>query len=204
MENKLQQAVIEYFAPRPVRIGDVFYFVERDKTQYFREPCPVCGDKQELTVNGHTFRCPCCTGYTTDDTITTNITISSFAVRRYRVSTIAEKADEEYWERGTTRMWVRLYRKVGKGNYTWGSSGGIKEFWLSDFVQRYTQTLPDVQPSENGFDCDRGGIYDDYKLAVKVAEQMTAAECARLAEYNAKFGTSYEAHFEAGHDPKSN
>lgn len=48
------------------------------------------------------------------------------------------------------------------------------------------------------------GVYDDYKLAVKIAEQYTARELQRLQEYNEKFGTTYVAEFKDEHDPKSN
>lgn len=53
-----QTATINYAAPRPVNIGDVFYRVECGELQHFREPCRVCGDKRTLTINGITFAYP--------------------------------------------------------------------------------------------------------------------------------------------------
>ena len=48
------------------------------------------------------------------------------------------------------------------------------------------------------------GVYDNYKLALQVAEQYTARELKRLQEYNEKFGTTHVAAFKIEHDPKSN
>ena len=47
------------------------------------------------------------------------------------------------------------------------------------------------------------GIYDDYKLAVSVAERMNEIELEQLKAYNAEHGTHYEVHFTKPHDAKS-
>lgn len=90
-----QTATINYAAPRPVNIGDVFYRVECGELQHFREPCRVCGDKRELTVKGVTFRCPCC------DKEKTTISVAPYIVRRYRVNVIKEAALDYEWNLAT-------------------------------------------------------------------------------------------------------
>ena len=76
--------------------------------------------------------------------------------------------------------------------------GGHIEFSDRKFAQNYNLPL-------NG-DIARGerGIYDDYNLAVKIADQMNALELKRLAEYNKEYWTAHEATFKAKNDPKSN
>lgn len=104
-----QTATINYAAPRPVNIGDVFYRVECGELQHFREPCRVCGDKRELTVKGVTFRCPCC------DKEKTTISVAPYIVRRYRVNVIKEAALDYEWKLGDRYVYFCFYRKVGHG-----------------------------------------------------------------------------------------
>lgn len=189
----LQTATITYTAPRPVNIGDVFYRVERGEAQHFHTPCRVCGDKRNLTINGVTFRCPCC------DMEKTAISVAPYVVRRYRVNVIKEEALDHEWKMGESYVHFRFYRKVGRGYASgyWSRNGGSFERRSDDFERCYNAPY-----NEKLETCD--GIYDDYKLALKVAEQYTARELQRLQEYNEKFGTTYVAEFKDEHDPKSN
>ena len=194
MENKRQQAVIEYDAPRPVRIGDVFYKIERGKWIYFREPCPVCKDERKLTVNGHTFDCPVCR------TLSTTINVSPFFVRRYRVDKIEQESPSNNWKASPDRyVTFHFYRKDGRG-YQWSEYSSF-EMRSDEFCRLYNKEY-DGEPFSEHFNAS--GIYDNYNVAISIAEQMTRQELRRLAEYNAKFGTSYKVDFEADHDPKSN
>lgn len=190
-QTKQQTATIYYNAPRPVEIGNVFYRIECGKRLYFREPCRVCGGKRELTINGVTFRCPCC------DNENTTINVAPYLVRRYRVNEIRETANDYDWKLGDRYVWYRLYRKIGHGHYTYGEEGGSFEMRADEFSRKYNA------PYEGGEPQASFGIYDDYKLAVSIAEKMTAYEINQLQEYNAKFGSEHEAVFTQAHDPKS-
>lgn len=190
-ETSQQTATITYTAPRAVNIGDVFYRVERGESVHFREPCRVCGDKRELTVNGVTFRCPCCNNEKT------TISIAAYFVRRYRVNKIKEVALDNYWKLGDRYVYFRFYRKIGGGYGSWGDNGGAFEMRSDDFVRAYNAPYDEARDS-----CV--GVYDDYKTALSIAEQMTARELKRLQEYNEKFGSAHVAEFKGEHDPKSN
>lgn len=190
--NQTQSAVFNYTAPRAVRMGDVFYRVESGESVYFREPCKVCDGTGQLTVKGVTFKCPCC------DAQKEVISIHKYVVRRYRVYKIAQEAGTSEWKPCDYKdITFSLYRKVGHGFCVYGGGGHI-EFTDRKFAQNYNLPL-------NG-NMARGerGIYDDYNLAVRVAEQMNALELKRLAEYNKEYGTAHEAVFKAKNDPKSN
>ena len=190
--NQTQSAVFNYTAPRAVRMGDVFYRVESGESVYFREPCKVCDGTGQLTVKGVTFKCPCC------DAQKEVISIHKYVVRRYRVYKIAQEAGTSEWKPCDYKdITFSLYRKVGHGFCVYGGGGHI-EFTDRKFAQNYNLSL-------NG-NMARGerGIYDDYNLAVRVAEQMNALELKRLAEYNKEYGTAHEAVFKAKNDPKSN
>lgn len=188
-----QAATITYAAPRPVNIGDVFYRVERSEPLHFREPCRVCGDARNLTINGVTFHCPCC------DMEKTTISVAPYIVRRYRVNVIKEEALDGEWKLGDRYVHFRFYRKVGRGYASgyWSCNGGAFEMRSDDFARCYNS------PYDEKFEkCN--GVYDDYKLALQVAEQMTERELQRLREYNDKFGAAHVATFKIEHDPKSN
>lgn len=188
-----QTATITYAAPRPVNVGDVFYRIERGTAQHFREPCRVCGDKRKLTINGVTFDCPYC------NKEKTTISVAPYIVRRYRVNVMKEEALDHEWKAGNRYVHFRFYRKVGRGYSTeyYNECGGSFELRSDEFIRRYNAPF-------DGNDIAQYGIYDNYKLAVQIAEQMTACELKRLQEYNEKFGTAHIAEFKVEHDPKSN
>lgn len=195
-EKTNQTAIVNYTAPRPVNIGDVFYRIERAETLNFYEPCKVCGDKRELTIHGVTFKCPCC-----------NIgkqatSIDRYVVRRYRVYAIADEVSSSDWKASTFHIVrFKLYRKCGRGNGWWGdNNGGHEEIGDGDFAR-----LLNSPYSETMYGRDKT-FYDDYKLAVQVADQMNAAELKQLDEFNKTNGTAYVAEFanNVTNDPKSN
>lgn len=191
LKGEMQTATVQYIAPRPVNIGDVFYRIERGKTLNFYEPCRVCGGARNLTVNGVTFPCPYC------DKEKTTITLAPYVVRRYRVNVIKEEALDHDWKTGDRYTYFRLYRKIGRGYYHYYDNGGSFELRSDEFCRRYNAPFDGTARADFG-------IYDNYKLAMQIADQMTACELARLQEYNEKFGTFHEASFVFDHDPKSN
>lgn len=190
-ETQQQTATIHYTAPRPVNIGNVFYTVENAETKDFYEPCRVCGDKRELTLNGVTFKCPCC------NTGKQAIHIHNYAVRRFRVHHIEDAVGTLDWKPSdwhTVKFYA--YRKIGGGHYVFRDNGGTLVFTARDFCNRYNK--PFISGEHND------GIYDDYKTALQIAAQMNEAEINRLIAYNAENGTNYAVEFTPKHDPKSN
>lgn len=196
MDNTLpiQNVTISFQAPRALNIGDVLYRIEPEDPQSFREPCLVCNDKKELTVNGVTFKCPCC-GKTKE-----TIVIRRYLVRKYRVYKIEQSADNSDWKLSEKRKTVLgIYRKVGKGYSTYSSEFTKRSLYEYELVNNFNVSIDKI--SHHNLD---NAIYDDYKLAVSVAEHLTSVELDKLAEYNALHGTEYNAVFsEKTHDKKS-
>lgn len=189
--NQTQSAVFNYTAPREIRIGDVFYCVERGERLYFRESCKVCDGTGQLTVKGVTFKCPCC------NMQKEAIGVNKYIVRRYRVFKIEQETGTNEWKPCDYKdIKFSLYRKVGHGYSSDG--GGNMVFTDREFAKNYNR------PFDKNALLVLYSIYDDYNLAVRVAEQMTARELERLAEYNKEHGTTHEAVFKAKNDPKSN
>lgn len=184
----IQQTIINYTAPRHINIGDVFYMIEQGDTKQFYEPCKVCNDTREVTVNGVTFKCPCC------NRGKQAIFVQQHIVHRYRVHRISDEVESREWKAGENHtVKFGLYRKVGNG---WGEHNST-ELWATDFTKRLN--APCGNDTVNGY-----GIYDDYKLAVSVAERMNEIELEQLKAYNAEHGTNYEVNFTKTHDKKSN
>lgn len=183
---------ISYNAPRHIAIGDVFYVIRPTETTHFREPCKVCEDKNELTINGVTFRCPCC-GQTNE-----TITVYNYIVQRVRVYSIECKTSIDTWKEGEhRRVAFGVYHKEGRGH-----DGYFSKDFTQDIDSRYFENLnPDVSKKSRDF-CDYA-IYDDYKKAVAVADALNAAEAEKLKEYNAIHGTKYQTEFKRKHDKKS-
>lgn len=194
--NQTHNATIAYQAPRRFDIGDVFYRVERvNESQNFREPCKLCGGEQQLTVNGVTFKCPCC-NYQKEV-----ITIYKYVVRRYRVYSIKDEVSTLEWKPSTSHnVNIKLYRKVGHGYAsTYGDNGGN---WKINPKTAKLNPTDIVDTGNNGALDD--AIFDDYKIAVSVADKLSERELDRLRAYNAEYGSAHVATFKTDHDPKSN
>lgn len=191
--TKPQQVTgISYNAPRHIAIGDVFYVIRSTETTHFREPCKVCEDKHELTINGVTFRCPCC-GQTNE-----TITIYNYIVQRVRVYSIECKANTDTWKEGEYRsVTFGVYHKEGHGYGDYFSNNFTRDI----DSRRFENLNPDVSKTSSDF-CDYA-IYDDYKKAIAVADALNAAEADKLKEYNAIHGTTYQTEFKRKHDKKS-
>ena len=182
---------VSYNAPRHIAIGDVFYVIRPTETTNFREPCKVCEDKHELTINGVTFRCPCC-GQTNE-----TITVYNYIVQRVRVYSITCRTSTDPWKEDThRRVTFGVYHKEGHGY-----GGYFSKDFTQDIDSRDFENLnPDVSKTRDF--CDYA-IYDDYKKAVAVADALNAAEADRLKEYNTIHGTTYQTEFKRNHDKKS-
>ena len=192
-KHPVRIAQIQYAAPRDFNIGDVFYRVERaSECCTFREPCKVCGGKKKITMSGVTFDCPCC-NYQKEA-----ITVHKYVVRRYRVCSIKDEVSTSEWKPSTTHtIKIELYRKVGHG-YT-SPYSGCGGSWL--IYPKNTILNPvDITSS---YDLDNAA-FDDYKIAVSVADKLSEKELDRLRAYNAEYGSAHVATFKTDHDPKSN
>lgn len=192
MNNKQQQTTIYYDTPRPVNIGDVFYSIREGDFVTFREPCKVCNGKRELTVNGVTFRCPCC------DNHKETIRVCKYVVRRFRVNAITQSTNASYWKADETRrVSFELYHKSGLGYHG-------DEYYRTEISEDYFTRYYNF-PYKEGNTIGRysSALYDDYDLAVSVADKLTEKELERLAAYNAEYGTDHAPTFKSEHNPKS-
>lgn len=194
-ENKEQRAIICYRAPRPFNIGDVVYFIESDDFQVFRSPCKVCGGIKKITVNNVTFGCPCCN----DEKET--IKVNAYVVRRYRLYSITDQVSNDEWKASTFhRLEFSFYRKVGHGKGYWNNGHSTKKLVSSELNNYFNLPFDENFKEYNATRC----FYDDYKLAVSVAEGLTKMQLEKLKVYNEEHGTEYVANFSAENDKKSN
>ena len=190
-DGPLQTQSLTYHAPREVHLGDVFYKIAASEHNTFHEPCLVCKDAKELTVNGVTFKCPCC-GNTSEV-----LTIHNFLVRRYRVYKITQEVGTLEWKPDTNvRTEFHVYRKVGHGH--WNNSSVTTKFGEYELMYRLNQVADLI----NIHTVDRD-IFDDYKAALAVAKSLNAQELQKLEKYNAEHGTTYAAEFRQEHDRPS-
>lgn len=189
----MQEAVIQYHAPRRVNIGDVFYKIKAVDFQTFREPCLVCEDKKELTINGVTFRCPCC-GRAEEV-----LRIQGYVVQRYRVFKITDEVGNSEWKADDHhRVKFSIYRKVGHG-YQWAEHS--ESYFGDRDLERFLNVSEADRYSAHNVD---QYLFDDYQLALKIAKGLTDAEIKKLDEYNAAHGSSCQPVFKTEHDKKSN
>ena len=170
-----------YEADTPINIGDVFYKVEVGKTHFYREPCKVCGDTHNLTVNGVTFKCPIC------DTGKSNCHISEFVVKRYRVSGFSETADDSDWKASNIKSKkITLYHKSGRG-YSCYSDFTRREYSLPTFINNLNKTFLEDLRRTSLEDC----FFSDYKAAVEVAKRAQEKELKKLQEFNSYYEKDY-------------
>jgi hypothetical protein len=183
-----QKTIIFYHAQRQFDIGNVLYRIRSQERQVFRVSCRVCGGKEQITVNGVTFKCPCC------DKEKEAISINKYIVQRYRVHSIEDEVPSLDWNASTDHeVKVKAYRKIGrydKNNDVW------------EIYPEYTEVNPaDIPYAQYDSELNRT-VFDDYKIAVSVADRLSEREQARLQTYNNEHGTEYIATFNTKHDPK--
>ncbi len=191
-----QTKTITYTAPRNVEIGDVFYKVDSVDHCHFYEPCKACGGVGKLTVNDITFNCPVC------NTGKRSLSISKYCVRRYRVYRFTDEVSTADWAAATHhKVIIRLYRKVGHGYVcTFGAQGGEFEIDTNEFAKYLNASYETVAGQTHPV-----GIYDNYALALSVADKLNDAELEKLNVYNTERGTAHVAKFnnKITNDPKS-
>lgn len=175
MSNKPNQTLtIHYQNDVPLKLDDVLYIVENsdagNSSKTFYQTCRVCGGKRELTINGITFRCPCC------EREQEAITVHKYIVRRYRVYKVEVSKSTDTWKPADSqRVEFSLYKKCGRG-----------------YFSTTTRKLPygEINPAEPLRRNDP--VFTDYALAVAAAKAYNERETARLADYNELHGTHYE------------
>ncbi|MBQ4443788.1 MAG: hypothetical protein II896_03905 [Clostridia bacterium] len=181
------QTTINYEAPRPIKIGDVFYRLQEVDTVNLQAKCKMCDGTHQITINGITERCPHC-----QQPGAMISRVHRVVVRRYRVYGFRDRVEADEWKPSTYHtVTVELYRKVGKGYY-YGNHDGRDE--NIDFLNRLNVEQPERTDHT---------WYDDYAKAVAAAEFLTSLEQAKLDAFNAEHGTDYQLTATAAHDPKS-
>lgn len=179
------QTTINYEAPRPIKIGDVFYHLQEVDTVNLQAKCKMCDDTHTITVNGITARCPYC-GNTSE-----LLRVVNPVVRRYRVYSITDKVDTSEWKQSENhQISIALYRKVGHGDRYRNSGSTIVSIYFLDHLNKREPTAAGVW-------------YSDYAIAVEAAEFLRGIEGAKLATFNEQHGTHHEAHFVERDDPRA-
>lgn len=177
-----------------INLGDVFYLVEKADTKIYNSTCRLCEGKRELTIKGFTFRCPMC------DKEQETLRVHGYKVTRYRVYSITESIPDNDWKMDDRRrIHYGLYHKDGKGYSSYNSNHKRITIGERGFNERFLN----VENTENRNISDL--IYNDYKLAVWVADKKTAESIDEVRKFNAKHNTNYELpQFDIKHDKKSN
>ena len=194
-ENKLQQETLFYFSDRPLTFGDVVYRIEPGERAYFDSTCGLCDGKGELTLNGTTINCPMC------KSSKVSITATKYLARRYRVYGFNDEVGRLRWKKDELhRITIKFYRRLAIGELDFDDSsdrGG--EFEMRPEGINWNITGLSIQ-DEQELDLV---LFDDYELAVKVADDLTAQSLERLQIHNKRHGMSHVAVFQKTHDPKS-
>lgn len=173
------------------RIGDRFYKVSPKQLVTYRETCPICDGSKKVEIRGREFPCPYCQDHR-----------NSYCVKDLQSITLHGFNVVEYIVNG-----FEVFGEEKKGNYQ--SDGTAKEpptFKRFDAFTKWGN-------SYNAVSTTRAPYFDELDLTTeqalkclsleyvafttaKKAEAFVAAlverEKARLAEFNEKFGCSYE------------
>lgn len=165
-----------------INIGDIFYKVVPAESECFRSPCRVCGGENVLTVNGVTFKCPCCSSEET------TLRISHYVVKKYKVCGIGERINTDYWDISNAYREIRVElfhkeKQAARGSFVSYSDSFV---FPADKVLNGINPVPSVPLSEHW------PWYNDYKMACNAADYRNKAEEDRLRQYNEEHGTAYE------------
>lgn len=177
-----------------IKIGDVFYRLMPTTSVAFRSECRVCGGERKLTVNEITFPCPMC------HKETEVLSVHGYEVRRFKVFSIEEKANNDYWKLGNIRKIYSFFTKRGLGmcNHYNSSEWRINE---EEFATKLNKT--DIFTPKNANHLVQSVYFDDYALAVETAERLTEWEREKVTEFNKEHGTDFDLPvFEIDHDKK--
>lgn len=170
---------INYNSPFSVNIGDVFYRVEVDGSEWFKSPCPVCEGTGSLTVNGYNFKCPCC------DQQEKAFSVHNYVVKKYKVFCISQECRTDTWKTPSERRTsFELFRKTDRSMY----ATATKRFFDSD-LSAADPSIENIVQYPGRLDRT---IYTDYRLAKETAQVLNNKEKEALGEYNASHGTSFD------------
>ena len=111
METKLV-----YDSPRQISIGDIFYVIMERERETFTSPCRVCNNAKKLTINGVTFNCPVCNGYSYDHRSETVADINHYTVMTVKVYKVEQEMSTDTWKgSAVNNLNFSVYRKRGLG-----------------------------------------------------------------------------------------
>ena len=175
MERNLvkSQHIIEFEADFPVKMGQVFYTVERLKGQYFYGKCEICDGSKEINYKGYTFKCPKCFGIESNNPCV--LQVGCYIVYRYRVQEIAEQITMNDWN--PSKGFHHSIRVVLERP----SPRGTNEY--SKFVKGHYNSYRCLSLERK--------VYCDYKEAVAEADRLNAEQEAIVTKYNNDYGTNF-------------
>lgn len=185
----MQKFSFDYNAPEAINLGDVFYTVEFASKQYiYGLACPVCGDTFKVQINGFEFTCPHCHGHGNRTPV---LAVDRYTVKRWRCTNASVGFHMYNWKRPDNLEAAAEFElcRTKQGDYTDGERRK---------VTFNNNGRPPAPPHVAGRPLMR-----DYKEALKIADEMNAAEAAKIEEYNQLHGTAFQ--FEKPtYDSKSN
>ena len=173
------------------RIGDRFYKVSPKQLETYSETCPICDGTKKVEIRGHEFHCPYCQDRSNSYYIKDlqSITLHGFNVVEYLVNgfeVVGEVKKGNYPANGTAKEPPKFKRF---NTFTkWGSSYNAVSTTQAPRFDELDLTTEQA--------LKRLSLEDVAFTTEAKAEEFVAAlverEKARLAEFNEKFGCSYE------------
>lgn len=204
--NTTQHLNIEYRAPRPVNIDDIFYSIITIESNNFSAPCKICDGSGVINIKNENFECPSCHNHRAGILET----IHNYIVVKYKVNSITIKSDIDAYSNNTKldniTVTIKAFAKVKRGKYT-AYETKIIETYPHEICYDIIDKNIDIDSSMiwlnkvTNITCkyNRNVLFSDYKTAVKIADFMNERELQKLKNFNAKHNTNYETNFETTH-----
>lgn len=169
------QHTIEFLANERIRLGDVFYVVERDREKSYYGKCEVCNGNKKFTFKGYTFTCPKCYGSGSETCV---LEVNSYIVHRYRVAGFFEELSIFDWNPAggfSRQITVELFRPIPRGSNDYNRKLRC--------TSNYGKGILVLNLHKS--------IYSDYKAAVAEADRLNAEQEAIVKKYNDDNGTDF-------------
>ena len=170
-------------------IGQVFYAIDPVDFRIFYSECRACGGEQRLTVNGVTFRCPVC------ETEATALRVHGWQVRAYKIYKVSEEVSNKYWDIGNAKPEVEyeLFHKLPRSESHHSYEDVItRRVTQHSLIGELNKPIFYSETDRYNEEALNWTFFDDYKLAVEVANKVTQQQIDRVKKHNEEHGTAFE------------
>ena len=164
---------IEFLADTPIKMGNVFYAVERAYDEHFYGKCAVCNGEKTITINGYKFTCPNCRGLGEQAIV---LSVPTYKVYRYRVQETSEQLIMSCWKQNngfTKRITITLYRPRPIGSFN-----------------EYEKTIK-LYSDNNKYIKLPNNVFYEYKKACAEADRLNAEQEDKVLKYNSDNSTNF-------------